>query len=100
MDVVRRRLDSRVLSHYLKPELIERLLTFSYLLHRSDPRKGFVKHELGQLPVVPQQIHGLLVGPDIYEVSVCFSIGDSKYWANVVLHFERGRWRCSLLDIG
>ncbi|MFT8358823.1 hypothetical protein [Bifidobacterium aquikefiri] len=100
MDVVRKRLDSKMLERYLKPELIERLLTFSKLLHQSRPKKGFVKDELRHMPVVPQQIHGLLVGPETYEISVCFSIGESHYWANVVLQIEHGRWRCSLLDIG
>ncbi|MFT8703977.1 Rv3235 family protein [Bifidobacterium aquikefiricola] len=100
MDVVRHRLDAKMLERYLKPELIRRLLTFSNLLHQSRPKKGFVRDELRHMPVVPQHIHGLLVGPETYEVSVCFSIGDSHYWANIVLQVERGRWRCSLLDIG
>lgn len=100
MDVVRRRLDAKVLSRFLGPELIQRLRTFSEILHQANPPRGCVREELKHFPVTPRQIHGLVVGADKYEVSVCFSIGEAQYWANIVFSREQDRWRCSLLDLG
>ena len=100
IDVVRRRLDARLLRRSVDEPSISKLETLSLLLSEHWVQSVEVKREMARLPVVARNLDAVLVDPRRIEVAVHMNIGRTQYWANTVMRLRNQRWVCTMLDLG
>ncbi|MCH4161193.1 MAG: Rv3235 family protein [Bifidobacterium sp.] len=100
VDVIRGRLDARLLRKAVDLPVISKLEMFTLLLDEHWVRSADIQREMLRLPVVARNLHAVLVSPQRVEVLVHMNIGRTQYWANVILRLRNERWVCTMLDLG
>jgi hypothetical protein len=100
VDIIRGRLDSRLLRRAVDSPVISKLEMLTLLLDERWIQSADIKREMMRLPVVARNLHAVLVSPQRVEVMVHMNIGRTQYWANVIMRLRNGRWVCTMLDLG
>ncbi len=102
-DVLRGRLDARLLKNIMATTIIAQLVNTSRLLLDGikDPQRqalDFVRNK--HLPVVPRSFNATLISCNKFDAFIGMTVGTDICWANIVLSRIGSRWMCTFCDIG
>jgi hypothetical protein len=100
IDVVRGRLDLKVLSKTATSLVVRRIENLCTLLDSCNQTDTRYEMYIGNLPIRSANIHGVLLNPFTFEASLGIHIGSAKYWANIVLNTLGSQWMCTELQLG
>ena len=100
VDAIRGRLERRHLVPLLDRGCLRRLETLEQLVDEHFARRKGLEKVLRHLPVIPLGLQATSAGKDHYEAAVHMLVGGMHCWANLVFTRTRGRWVCTVLDLG
>lgn len=99
-DVVRGRLNPRVLDAFVSSPIIDQVLNL-YRLLKGEEERGITEHPYAKnLPIRILGLHGMVLHPNCFDACVSLVIGTQPHTVNVVLRIIGSRWICTYLQMG
>lgn len=103
IDVLRGRLSPKLLTRLMSPEIIEKMLiTEAFAQKYSDPGHfdAIDSAETRHMPVIARFVYVMATSPVTCEATILLGIGPNLCWCNLVISKQRGKWICTMCDVG